>query len=205
MSERTFRAVVAAVLVGGLALAFVVVIALLPRPQTPEPSPEPSTGRATTPAPTASPVPTAPVPWADAKLTGVGEIQQGQVSKLAFVLKLTELGIDVIPDGPGSFRLTLVDAAGNSSLAYAGTPTTDAPGSLGLTTRLVAPNVLMVSIVASDAYNVEPITIGGITIRAAPTSAPGPARLELGAFDGSLAGGTTGGDLPPVGTVVTPP
>lgn len=208
MSDRTFRAVVAAVLVGALALAIVVVIAFLPRPATPEPSPAPSTAQATTPTATASPTgtasatPTAPDPWADASLIGVGDVQQGTDSASAFVLKLTELGVNAIPDGPGSFQLALVDAAGNSSIAFVGTPTVDAPGSLGVTMRLVAPNVLLVSIVASDALNVEPITISGLRIRAAPTSALGPVRLQLGEFGGSLAGGTTGGDLPPIGTVV---
>jgi hypothetical protein len=214
MSEQTFRTVVAAVLVGALVLAIVVVIAILPRPATPEPSPAPSTGQATTSAPTSSsaptstsaptpsPAPSAPVPWAEASLTGVGEVQLGTDSASAFVFKLTEVGVDAIPDAPGSFRLTLTDAAGNPSVTYVGTPTIDAPGSLGITTQLTAPNVLMVSIVASDVLNVEPITIGGLTIRAAPTSALGPVSLQLSEFDGSLAGGTTGGDLPPVGTVV---
>ena len=203
MSERTFRAVVAAVLVGALVLAILVVISLLPRPATPEPTPAPTAGQSTAPVPTHSPAPTVTAPWATADLVGVGSVAQGSESGSAFVLKLTELAVDSIPDAPGSFRLALTDATGDpSAVVFVGTPVVDAPGSLGLTTSLVAPNVLMVSIVASDLLNVEPITIGGLTIRAAPTAALGPVRLQLGEFNGSLAGGTTGGDLPPVGMVV---
>jgi hypothetical protein len=203
MSERTFRAVVASVLVGALVLAILVVAAFLPRNAAIEPTP-PATSEASTPTPTPAPTPTpTPAAWADASLVGVGEIAQGSESASAVVLKLTELGVDAIPDAPGSFALTLTDAAGGASgVQFVGTPTIDAPGSLGLTTRLVAPNVLLVSIVASDALNVEPITIEGLGLRASPTAALGPVNLRLGEFSGSLVGGTAGGDLPPVGIVI---
>jgi hypothetical protein len=218
MSERTFRAVIAAVLVGALALALLVVLALVPRPAAPEPTPPATTGAPTliptlssgptataTPAPPPTPTPT-PSAWADASLAGVGAVPRGSESGRAFVLTLTELGADSIPDAPGSFEVTLVDGAGDAStVEFAGTPTSDAPGSLGLTVRLGAPNVLMVSIVASDRYNVEPITIRGLSLRAAPSAALGQIDLQFGEFSGSLAGGTTGGDALPVGTVVEAP
>ncbi len=202
MSERTFRAVVASVLVGALVLAIAVVVVVLPNPATPEPAVAPTSSQAVTAAPTSTPVPSAPVAWAAASLTGVGDIPQGSASASAFVLDLIELRADAVPDAPGSVQLTLTDAAGNPSLAFVGTPSVVAPGSLGVVTRLTAPNVLLVRIVASDVYNVEPITIRGLTIRAGASAALGPATLELGKFEGSLAGGTTGAALPPVGTVV---
>lgn len=207
MSERTFRAVVASVLVGALVLAVVAVVAFLPRSATLEPTPTPSGPPATSVAPpTATVAPSTPTEWGRAHLVGVGDIQQGEESASVFVLELDELGVDAIPDAPGSFRMTLVDASGAPAAAgFVGSASVDAPGSLGVTTRLISQDVLEVSIVASDRYNVEPITVSGLRIQVAPTAALGPIQLRIGAFTGSLAGGLAGGGLPPIATVVGPP
>ncbi len=102
--------------------------------------------------------------------------------------------------------MTLADHAGDgSTVAFVGTPVVGAPGSLGATARLIAPNVLMVSIVASDTVNVEPITISGLGIKVSSTAAIGPLKAELNAFTGSLATGAANNALASPGSVVTSP
>ncbi|HEX5148934.1 MAG TPA: hypothetical protein VFW02_07630, partial [Candidatus Limnocylindrales bacterium] len=76
------------------------------------------------------------------------------------------------------------------------------PGSLGVTVRYAAPNVLAIDIVASDRLNIEPITITGIGIRASASAAIGPLTASAGGFTGSLATGTPQDDLPSPGSVV---
>jgi hypothetical protein len=204
MSERTFRAVVAAVLVGVLALAAIVVVALLPRPPAPSPTPTPPPSAAPTPVPT--PTPTPPPVFGEVAVTGVGDVPRGGESAATLVLRFVEGGNDAIPDAPGSFTVTLADAAGAATtLAFAGTPSVDAPGSLGASAGFAAPGVLKIDIVASDLFNVEPITITGLAISASPSAALGPIRATLGGFEGSLAGGVAKPDLPSPGMVVAAP
>jgi len=62
--------------------------------------------------------------------------------------------------------------------------------------------LLKVSIVASDRFNIEPITVTGLGIRASSEAALGSINATLGAFSGSLAGGTANVVLPSPGTVV---
>ena len=206
MSAGTFRAVVAAVLVGALALASVVAFAVL---QPPSPSPTPGATPTARPAPTApstpapTPTPTPQLVFGEVGVTAVGSVPRGGASGTTLVLRFTEPSVDAIPDAAGSFTVTLTDHAGvGTTLAFTGTPSLDAPGSLGASAVLVAPNVLKVSIVASDLFNIEPITVTGLGISASPEAALGSINATLGAFSGSLAGGTANVVLPSPGTVV---
>jgi hypothetical protein len=87
-------------------------------------------------------------------------------------------------------------------VAFSGTPTIVAPGSLGATATLAAPNVLMIDIVASDPFNVEAITIAGLSITASSNAATGPMTAKADGFTRSLQGGIVDGGLPSPGTVV---
>ena len=204
MSERTFRAVVASVLVGALVLAIVAVAVLLPRPAQPSPapsgpvnpaSPSPSAASA---APTASPGPAFGVP----AVVGIGTVAPGSSSGSTLVVTLNEPSAAAIPDAPGSLRLTLTDSAGDAStVTFTGSPVVEAPGSLGATAKLVAPDVLLVSVVAADVHNIESIAITGLGIRATATAAPGPLVLVAGEFSGSLGGGLALGTVPSPGAI----
>ena len=146
MSERTFRAVVAAVLVGALALAAVVAFAVL---KPPSPSPAPSATPTASPTPTARPTP-APTPtptpqlvFEEVGVTAVGSVPRGGASGTTLVLRFVESSVDAIPDAAGSFTVTLTDhAGGGAALAFTGVPSLDAPGSLGVSAELTAGNVL---------------------------------------------------------------
>lgn len=206
MSERTFRAVVAAVLVGALALAALVVAMLLPGPTRPSPSPSISTGSpfrsAPNPTATRSPGPALATPDA----IGVGPIARGAASATTLVLRFLESGPDAIPDAPGSFVVTIVDQAGDgSSLLFYGNPSIVAPGSLGATALLVAPNELKVSIAGADTANQELITISGLGIRVRPTAALGPISATLGRYTGSFAGGAARATFDTLASVVASP
>ncbi len=206
MTERTFRAVVAAVLVGALALAVVVAFAAL---QSPSPSPGPSATATAHPTPTQpptpgpTPTPTPQLAFAEMNVTPVGSVPRGGASGTTLVLGFVESSVDAIPDAAGSFTVTLADSAGvGATLAFTGTPAIDAPGSLGATAELVAANVLRISIVASDTFNVEPITVTGLGIGASGDAAVGPMTAELGDFTGSLVAGVADEGLASPGTVV---
>jgi hypothetical protein len=206
MNERTFRAVVAAVLIGALALAAVVAFAVL---QTPSPSPSPgasSTVRVTPttrPTPVPTPTPTPQLVFGDVGVTAVGNVPRGGASGATLVLRFVEPAVDAIPGAAGSFTLTLTDHAGvGATLVFTGTPSLDAPGSLGASAELAAGNVLRISIVGSDSLNIEPITVTGLAISASPEAALGAINATLGAFSGSLAGGVANPMLPSPGTVV---
>jgi hypothetical protein len=207
MSERTFRAVVASVLVGALALAVIVAtVAFLPR--SPEPSPSASVVTSAAPGPTRTLAPTripGPVFMAP-DVVSVGLTARGASSGKTLVLQFVESSVDAIPDAAGSFQVTLADHAGDgSTVAFVGTPSVVAPGSLGATATLVAPNVLMVSIVASDTLNVELITISGLGISASSTAAIGSLNAELDDFTGSLATGAARNVLASPGSVIASP
>jgi hypothetical protein len=204
MSERTFRAVVASVLVGALALGVVVAaVVLAPRSNQPRPTPSAVPSPAATPVTTTAPTPIAGPVFAAPEVVSVGLIQRGAISGPTLVLRFVEPSVDAIPNAPGSFRVTLTDAANDgSTVSFTGTPTIGAPGSLGATTEFSAPNVLLISIVASDNVEVEPITITGLGIRATSTAAIGPIRAELDAFTGSLATGAPSNVLPSPGSVI---
>lgn len=206
MSERTFRAVVAAVLVAALALAATVAFAVL-QPPSPSPAPgatpnaRPTATAPPTPAPT--PTPTPQLVFAEVDVTGVGSVPRGGASGTTLVLRMVESSVDAIPDGAGSFTVTLADSAGvGTTLAFTGSPTIDAPGSLGVTAELSAGNVLRISIVAADIFNIEPITIAGLGIGASDDAALGPVTAGLGDFTGALAAGVANVALPSPGTVV---
>jgi hypothetical protein len=213
MSERTFRAVIAAVLVGALALAAIVVFAYF---QSSAPGQAPPAASTTTPRPTpietstATPMPTpTPTPghvFGDVGITPVGSVPRGGASSATLVLRFVEPSIDAIPAAVGSLTVTLADSGGiGTTLAFSGTPALDAPGSLGAKAELVAGNVLQIRIRGADPRNIEPITVTGLGIRATPDAALGPITATLGDFSGSLAGGVANAVLLSPGTVVAGP
>lgn len=207
MSEATFRAVVASVLVAALALAVIAaIVVFVPRP--PEPVPSGSMTISATPSPVHSLAPTRiPGPVFEAPgVVSVGQISRGASSGLRLVLEFVESSVDAIPDAPGSLLVTLTDHAGDgSTVTFIGTPAVAAPGSLGATATLVAPNTLMVSIVASDIYNVEPITISGLGVGASSTAGIGSVNAELSGFTGSMATGAASNTLASPGSVIASP
>jgi hypothetical protein len=105
----------------------------------------------------------------------------------------------------GSFHFILKDQAGNSTVSFVGEPQVAAPGSLGASARLVEPGVLLVSIVASDTLNIEPITITGLAIRTTDEAAIGPLVATADDFDGSLGAGLAAPTLSSPGSVVALP
>jgi hypothetical protein len=209
VSERAFRAVIAAVLVGALALAAIVVFA----DRQPSVPGQPSSAASTaTPRPTpietsiATPTPTPRLVFGDVGVTPVGSVPRGGASGATLVLRFVESNVDAIPAAVGSLTVTLADSGGSgTTLAFSGTPALDAPGSLGAKVGLIAGNVLLISIRGSDSLNIEPITITGLGIRATPDAALGPITAMLGDFTGSLAGGVANAVLLSPGTVVTGP
>jgi hypothetical protein len=205
MSERTFRAVVASVLVGAFALAVVVAVAVL-LPRSPVPTPSASVETSLPPLPTPSIAPTRILgPELRASVIGVGQIPRGGASGNTLVLQFLEVGVDAIPSAAGSFRVTLTDGAGNgSTVGFVGTPSVQAPGSLGATVARLGPNALLVSIRGSDPNNVELLSIRGLGIGASATAALGALRIHLDRFSGSLVTGAESSSLPP-GTVVANP
>ena len=203
VSERTFRAVVAGVLVGALALAAVVVFASLP---SPAPTPAPTATPRPTLIATATPTLTPRLVFGDVGVTPVGIVHRGGASGRTLVLRLVETSADAIPDAAGSLTVTLNDSAGTgTTLEFTGVPALDAPGSLGVSARFVAGNVLQISILGADLRNIEPITITGLGIRATPDAALGPITATLGDFSGSPVGGVANAVLPSPGTVVAGP
>jgi uncharacterized membrane protein len=76
---------------------------------------------------------------------------------------------------------------------------------LGASAKVVARNVLEISIVASDRYNVEQITVTRLGIMATPDAALGPITATLGDFSGSLVGSVTNAVLLSPGTVIAGP
>jgi hypothetical protein len=205
VSERTFRAVVAAALVGALALAVIVLVVVL-LPRSPQPSPTaPLPTRTVGPSLEVTPSPT-PGPAVSARtVVGVGRVPPGTASATTLELTFVETGIDAIADGPGSFTVTVTDqAGGGTTVRFVGTPSVAGPGSLGATAQLVAPNVLEIQIAGSDTLNIEPITVSGLGIGATATAAPGALNLVLGDFTGSLVGGPTTDVLATPGSVGGP-
>ena len=202
MSERTFRAVVAAVLVAALVLVVLVTAATLYRPPPLPPSPSIATNPA--PSPTAT-LFTGPVFEAPG-VVSVGLISRGSSSDTALVLQFLESQDDAIQNAPGSFLVLLADHEGDAStVAFVGEPTVAAPGSLGATVAFAAPNVLIISILASDTLNIEPITITGLGISATPAAAIGPVVAKGSHFTGSLEGGLANDVLPSPGSVIELP
>jgi len=205
MSERTFRAVVASVLVGAFALAVVVAVAVL-LPRSPVPTPSASVETSLPPLPTPSIATTRiPGPVLRASVIGVGQIPRGGASGNTLVLQFLEVTTDAIPSAAGSFRATLTDGAGSgSTVAFVGTPSVQAPGSLGATVARLGPNALLVSILGADPNNVELLSIRGFGVSASATAALGAIRIHLDQFSGSLVTGAEASSLSP-GTVAASP
>jgi len=206
MSESSFRAVVAAVLVGALALALALAtVTLLPSPEpTTSPSVAPSSSPSLRASPEATPIP-GPV-FETPGVVGVGQIARGSQSAETLVLEFVEPRIDAISNAPGSFRVTLTDQSGEgSTVAFTGTPSVLAPGSLGATVGRPAANVLTIEILASDRFNIESITITDLGISASPRAVVGPLVLDFSSFAGSLSAGTVAGDPGSPGTVIERP
>jgi hypothetical protein len=151
------------------------------------------------------PSPTPPPAFGPVEVTGIGDLVAGGESPRTLVLRFSEPSNAAIGPGPGSLQLVLTDAAGGAdALSFTGTPTLDAPGSLGVSAKLTVHNVFTISIVDSDAFNVEPITITGVGIKASSGAAPGPINLTVAACAGSLMGCTASATLQSPGTVVAP-
>jgi hypothetical protein len=208
VSEGAFRAVVAAVLVGALALATVVAFSVLQPLPSPGPSvtPTPLVTPTAPPTPAPTPTPTPQLVFGEVGLTAVGSVPRGGSSDTTLVLRFTESSVDAIPDAPGSFTVTLADSAGvGTTLAFTGTLSIDAPGSLGAGAELAAGNVLRISIVASDSLNVEPITVTGLGISASGDAATGRITAVVGGFSGAFAAGVANATMPSPGTVVAAP
>jgi hypothetical protein len=150
------------------------------------------------------PVPTRPpVALGPVEVTGVGDIAQGGASGNELVLQLTEAGIATIAAGTGSLQVTLTDHAGlPDTLRFTGTPSVVAPGSLGASAVLNGGNVLTISIVDSDRFNIEPIIITGLAISASPSAALGSINAVIGGCAGSLAGCVAANVLASPGSVV---
>ena len=204
MSERTFRAVVAGVLVGALVLAMVVVFAFM-QPPSPSPAPGPSASLPASPtlAATPSPTPSPGVVFGVVGVSPVGNIPRGGVSPATFSLHVVESKADAIGAAPGSFTLTLADGSGaGTPLAFAGTPSVDAPGWMGVKAEVVGGNVLKISIAMSDRTLLEQFTVSGLGISATAGAALGPITATVGDFTGSLAGGVANAVLTSPGTVV---
>jgi hypothetical protein len=212
MGERTFRLVISVLLAGALALAVFVVIAVLP-PRAGAPSPSSTAAAGGSASAVEMPTPTAPTPtekpppaFTVVEVDGVGQIRRGGSSARSLVLQFTESSAAAIPDAPGSFWVTLTDDAGSTStVSFEGVPVFAGPDSLGATTALVAPNVLQISIEASDVYNVELIRISGLGISTTAAASLGAIHGELSHFSGSLAGGATSSVLPLPGAVIAGP
>jgi hypothetical protein len=203
MSEKTFRAVVAAVLVGALALAFVVTVVTL-SPRSPEPLP--GLTIVTSPSPTVVVTPIAGPVFETPDVVSVGIITRGSASRTTLRFEFVESNAKAIPNAPGAFLVTIKDhEADGSTVAFVGTPSVVAPGSLGAAAKLIRVNVLMVEIVASDPLNIESLTITGLGIAATTTAAIGPLTAEVGDFEGSLATGFSGETVPAPGTVIALP
>jgi hypothetical protein len=206
MSERMFRAVVALVLLGGLALAVMVAVVLLPRSVEPLPSASTTASLPASPVLTAAPTHNPGPVFAPPGVVSVGMIERGSRSGETLVLQFLESAADAIPDAPGSFRVTLTDHAGDgTTVAFVGTPTVVAPDSLGATATLVAPNVLMVSTLASDQLNVELMTVSGLGIEASSTAALGSVGAELNGFTGSMVTGAEANILASPGSITARP
>ncbi len=205
MSERTFRAVVAAVLVGALVLAAIAVFAVL-QPPTPVAVPTASPRRTAPPTPVPTPTPTPPIALGTIDVTPVASVARGGASGTTLVLRFVESKIDAIRAASGSFTVTLADSAGaGATITFTGKPTVDAPGWMGATAQLVTGNVLRVSIAMSDRTLLEQFTVTGLGIRATAGAALGPIGATLGDFSGSLAGGVANVVLASPGTVVAGP
>ena len=150
------------------------------------------------PPPTRPPVALGPV-----EVTGVGDVAQGGVSANTLVLRFIETSPVAIAAGSGSFQLTLTDHAGlPDTLGFTGTPSIEGPGSLGATAVLTKRSVLTVSIVDSDSFNIEAITITGLAISASPSAALGAINAVVSGCAGSLAGCTATNVLTSPGSVV---
>jgi hypothetical protein len=137
---------------------------------------------------------------------GLGDIAQGATSETGLVLQFLETSAAAIAAGPGSFQVTLTDHAGlPDTVAFTGTPSVGGPGSLAAIAAFAAPNVLTISIVDSDSFNIEQMTISGLGIRASPTAAIGAINAIVNGCAGSLIGCTTTNVLASPGNVVAVP
>lgn len=157
-------------------------------------------------APTPLPPTRPPVALGPVELTGVGNVAQDGASANDLVLRFTESNPSAIGSGSGSLQITLTDHAGlPDTIGFTGAPLIQAPGSLGAAATLSSPNVLTVSIVDSDTYNIEQITITGLGIRAAPTAAVGSINAVISGCAGSLAGCAATNVLTSPGSVMAAP
>jgi hypothetical protein len=178
----------------GLA-ALLLILGCTPVPPTPSPTPSPTL------TPTRPPVAIGPV-----IVTGIGDLAQGAASANGLVLMFSEVSPAAIGVGPGSLWVILTDQAGRAgSVTFTGTPSIAAPGSLGASATLSAPNVLTINVLDSDPLNVEPMTVTGLGISATSIAAVGPINASIAGCTGSLAGCTATSVLPSPGNIIAAP
>lgn len=182
-------------------LWIIVALALAACTSPPTPSPTPAPTLQPTPQPTA-----ASPALGSVTVSGVGTIQRGGSSGDTLNLSFTEAGVAAIGKGPGSFEVTLSDAAGStSSVSFVGVPSTAAsPVSVGASAS-IAGSTLTVRILDSNATFIDRVVVTGIGIAASSSAAPGPIEATMGGFTGSLAGGATSDVLVSPGSVVSSP
>ena len=147
-----------------------------------------------------------PIALGPVELTGVGAVPRAGVSPNTLVLRFIEIAPATIMRGPGSLHVTLTDLAGvPGTVSFTGNPSIVAPGSLGATAVLTAPNVLTVNIVDSDPLNIEQIDIEDLTISVSSEAALGAINAIVSGCTGSLDGCTASNVLPSPGEVVAGP
>jgi hypothetical protein len=144
-----------------------------------------------------------PAAFGPVELTGVGDLRQGGEAVGGLILRFTEPDVDAIAAGNGSLQVSLTDHAGlPGTISFTGTPSIEAPDSLGATVSLGG-DILTVEIVDSDRLNIESVTITGLGLIASSTAALGSVNAVVAGCAGSLAGCTVTNVLPSPGSVVT--
>jgi hypothetical protein len=124
---------------------------------------------------------------ASTSVISAGNVLPGGTSAGTASFTLTENAVAAFPNATGSLVVTITDNLGGSTVHFIGTPVVSAPGSLGATAALGAGgSSFIVTTLASDTINVEPITVSGLHISADAGAAAGPVRA---AMSGSLVGG----------------
>lgn len=160
---------------------------------------------ACSPAPTPTPSPSPPVALLPPEITGVGAIPPGRTSLVGMTIRLTEADVATIGRGEGTLAITFTDTAGAmDTISLTGAPAVFAPGSLGITAVLSAPNVLLLRTVDSDPLNIEPVTISNLRLSVAGDAPAGAIRATITECTGSLAGCAAERELASPGTVSAP-
>ena len=141
----------------------------------------------------------APAVFATTLVTSAGNLPAGGISSGTATFQFIENSPAAYPPGGGTLTVTITDSANNSTVHFSGTPTLQAPGSLGATLT-VAPNSFTVNAVASDTSNVEKVTVSGLAITADVGAAAGDIKATL---TGTLAPGALGNAATATGSTLS--